>query len=129
MTILADAVILSWPEEAQFGALWPALAVLGSSLAWGVDNDLTSKVSLVDATWVAMSRTGCGQAPHQPLRRLRRRGRDAVRARTSQQPNPLVGRVRHQIQTALAAPLPVSVARHPIAVAAPCCRASERTSR
>lgn len=54
VAIVAGAVVLSWPGEARFGALWPALAVLGACLAWGVDNNLTRKVSLADATWVAM---------------------------------------------------------------------------
>ena len=52
--IVAGAVVLSWPGEARFGELWPALAVLGACLAWGLDNNLTRKVSLADATWVAM---------------------------------------------------------------------------
>lgn len=54
LAIVAGAVVLSWPGEAQFGELWPALAVLGACLAWGVDNNLTRRVSLADATWVAM---------------------------------------------------------------------------
>jgi len=54
LAIVAGAVVLSWPGEAQFGSLWPALAVLGACLAWGVDNNLTRKVSLADASWVAM---------------------------------------------------------------------------
>lgn len=54
LTIVAGAVVLSWPGQAKFGALWPALAVLGACLAWGVDNNLTRKVFLADATWVAM---------------------------------------------------------------------------
>ena len=54
MTIVAGAVVLSWPGQARFGAVWPSLMVLGACLAWGVDNNLTRKVSLADATWVAM---------------------------------------------------------------------------
>lgn len=53
LAIVAGAVILSWPGEARFGGLWPALAVLGACLAWGVDNNLTRKVALNDATWIA----------------------------------------------------------------------------
>ncbi|WP_295458484.1 DMT family transporter [uncultured Thiodictyon sp.] len=51
--IVAGALVLSWPGEARFGAAWPALAVLGAGLAWGIDNNLTRKVSLADATWIA----------------------------------------------------------------------------
>jgi drug/metabolite transporter (DMT)-like permease len=31
----------------------PIVAVLGACLAWGIDNNLTRKVSLSDATWIA----------------------------------------------------------------------------
>ena len=51
--IAAGAVVLSWPGEARFAGAWPALAVLGACLAWGIDNNLTRKVSLADATWIA----------------------------------------------------------------------------
>ncbi len=51
--IVAGAGILSWPGEARFAGLWPALAVLGACFAWGIDNNLTRKVSLTDTTWVA----------------------------------------------------------------------------
>jgi drug/metabolite transporter (DMT)-like permease len=51
--IVAGATVLSWPGEARFAGLWPALAVLGACLSWGIDNNLTRKVSLKDATWLA----------------------------------------------------------------------------
>jgi drug/metabolite transporter (DMT)-like permease len=51
--IVAGALVLSWPGEARFGDAWPALAVLGACAAWAVDNNLTRKVSLSDATWIA----------------------------------------------------------------------------
>ena len=53
IAIVAGAVVLSWPSEAQFSSLWPALAILGACFAWGLDNNLTRKVSLTDATWIA----------------------------------------------------------------------------
>lgn len=53
LAIVAGAVVLSWPGEAHFGAVWPALAVLGACAAWAVDNNLTRKVALNDATWIA----------------------------------------------------------------------------
>ncbi len=40
----------------HFGAAWPALAVLGACLAWALDNNLTRKVSLNDATWLAATK-------------------------------------------------------------------------
>jgi drug/metabolite transporter (DMT)-like permease len=51
--ILAGAVILSWPRELRIGELWPTLAVLGACLFWGIDNNLTRKISLADASWIA----------------------------------------------------------------------------
>jgi len=51
--IVLGAITVSWPGEARFAGWWPALAVLGACLAWGVDNNLTRKVSLSDATWIA----------------------------------------------------------------------------
>jgi drug/metabolite transporter (DMT)-like permease len=53
LSIVAGAVVLSWPEDLQLAALWPSLAVLGACLAWGIDNNLTRKVSHADATWIA----------------------------------------------------------------------------
>jgi drug/metabolite transporter (DMT)-like permease len=51
--IAAGTVVLAWSDEARFGDLWPALAVLGACLAWAIDNNLTRKVALADATWIA----------------------------------------------------------------------------
>jgi drug/metabolite transporter (DMT)-like permease len=51
--ILAGLLILSWPAEAKFSGLVPALCVLGACFCWAVDNNLTRKVSLSDATWIA----------------------------------------------------------------------------
>ena len=51
--IVAGALVLSWSGEVRFAGIWPILAVLGACLAWGVDNNLTRKISLNDATWIA----------------------------------------------------------------------------
>ena len=54
--IVAGGVLLAWPQE-QTGApqSWrSALLVLGACLAWAIDNNLTRKVSLADASWIAM---------------------------------------------------------------------------
>lgn len=53
LTIVAGAVVLSWPTQTSVLQLWPMLAVLGACFAWGVDNNLTRKVSLTDAAWIA----------------------------------------------------------------------------
>ena len=56
LAIVAGAVVLSGSGA---GAKWSmhdigaAALVLGACLAWGIDNNLTRKVSLADATWVA----------------------------------------------------------------------------
>lgn len=52
-SIVAGALVLGWPERAGVSASWPALAVLGACCAWGLDNNLTRKVSLADAGWIA----------------------------------------------------------------------------
>ena len=52
--VLAGALVVSWPRDIQFAGLVPALSVLGACLAWAIDNNLTRKVSLTDATWIAM---------------------------------------------------------------------------
>ena len=51
--IALGAALLSWPRNLRFAAVWPALAVLGACLAWAIDNNLTRKVSLTDASWIA----------------------------------------------------------------------------
>lgn len=61
--ILAGVAVLSWPGSTQltqaglinagYAELWPTLAILGACFAWGLDNNLTRKVSLTDASWIA----------------------------------------------------------------------------
>ena len=62
LVIVVGGLVLAWPaggrstlasETAALG-LWPALAVIGACLAWAVDNNLTRKVSLSDASQIAM---------------------------------------------------------------------------
>lgn len=52
--IVAGTLLLSWPAEPGFGAAAPTLAILGACLAWAIDNNLTRKVSLTDADFIAM---------------------------------------------------------------------------
>lgn len=51
--IVAGAVVLTWPGEARFSGMLPAFLVVGACLAWAIDNNLTRKVSLADASWIA----------------------------------------------------------------------------
>ncbi len=52
--IVAGALVLSWPGEFSILRGGPVLAVLGACLAWAVDNNLTCKVALTDASFIAM---------------------------------------------------------------------------
>ena len=52
--IVAGAALISWPGSLEWGGWRPSLLVLGACLAWGIDNNLTRKVSLSDASWIAM---------------------------------------------------------------------------
>jgi drug/metabolite transporter (DMT)-like permease len=51
--IVAGALVLSWPDEARLAGWVPTSAVLGACFAWAVDNNLTRKLALNDATWIA----------------------------------------------------------------------------
>lgn len=57
IAIVAGAVLLSWPGATPAAStsmmIMPSLGVLGACLAWALDNNLTRKVSLADATWIA----------------------------------------------------------------------------
>lgn len=53
IAIVAGAVLLSIPNGAELGSPWPALAILGACFFWGLDNNLTRKIALNDATWLA----------------------------------------------------------------------------
>lgn len=54
LAIVAGAVVLSRPDRHAPASVWPVLAVLAACLAWAVDNNLTRKVALADASWIAM---------------------------------------------------------------------------
>lgn len=53
LAILAGAVLLSW-QGGLDGAGLGALAILGACLAWGIDNNLTRKLSAGDPVEIAM---------------------------------------------------------------------------
>jgi drug/metabolite transporter (DMT)-like permease len=52
--IVLGAVAVAWPGEARFGEATASLLVLGACLGWAIDNNLTRKVSLSDASFIAM---------------------------------------------------------------------------
>ena len=50
LAIVAGALVLAWRGGGSGGS---ALAVLGACLAWALDNNLTRKISVADASWIA----------------------------------------------------------------------------
>ena len=52
--IVAGGLVLSWPGQVSSIPWRPALYVVGACAAWALDNNLTRKVSLNDASWLAM---------------------------------------------------------------------------
>lgn len=53
LAIVAGAVVLSWSPGSATKAWWPSLAVVAACLCWAIDNNLTRKVALSDAVWLA----------------------------------------------------------------------------
>jgi drug/metabolite transporter (DMT)-like permease len=53
LLILSGAVLLSWQGSAE-GIGWGALAIVGACVAWGIDNNLTRKLSAADPVQIAM---------------------------------------------------------------------------
>jgi drug/metabolite transporter (DMT)-like permease len=51
--ILAGAALLSWQSGAGAGAGWGTLLILGACLAWGIDNNLSRKLSAADPVQIA----------------------------------------------------------------------------
>lgn len=56
LCILAGALLLNWPTHVQPINFFPSLAILAACLAWGLDNNLTRKISLNDASWIAATK-------------------------------------------------------------------------
>ncbi len=58
LAIVSGALVLSWPRDVGRGegSLESALLIVAACLAWGIDNNLTRKISLADASFIAMSK-------------------------------------------------------------------------
>jgi drug/metabolite transporter (DMT)-like permease len=54
LAIVAGGLVLAWPGQMSWPQWRPALFVTAACLAWAIDNNLTRKVSLADASWIAM---------------------------------------------------------------------------
>ena len=53
--ILSGAVLLSWSGDGSgVGVGWAALAIAGACLAWGIDNNLTRKLSAADPVQITL---------------------------------------------------------------------------
>ena len=51
--IVAAGVLLSWDQQALLGSSWGVAAIVGACLCWGIDNNLTRKISASDAVQIA----------------------------------------------------------------------------
>jgi drug/metabolite transporter (DMT)-like permease len=54
LTIVAGGAVLSWEGRLSWGGVAGPLAVAGACLCWGIDNNLTQKVSAGDPVQIAM---------------------------------------------------------------------------
>src|SRR4029077_2180068 len=53
-SLVAGAAILSWCGVPSFDSIAGPLAIAGACVSWGLDNNLTRKVSLADPLQIAM---------------------------------------------------------------------------
>lgn len=53
LLIVAAGALLSWDQAPAAGLPWGAIAILGACLCWGIDNNLTRKVSASDPLQIA----------------------------------------------------------------------------
>lgn len=51
--IVAGGALLAFEPRAAAGAYGGAAAIVGACLAWGIDNNLTRRISAADAAWIA----------------------------------------------------------------------------
>ena len=76
--ITGGGVLLSWAGDAAAGVPWGALAVAGACLAWGIDNNLTRKVSGGNPVQIAAVKglvAGRREPGPRPARRVATAGR------------------------------------------------------
>lgn len=53
LLIVAAGVLLSWDQAPASGPPWGVIAIIGACLCWGIDNNLTRKVSASDPLQIA----------------------------------------------------------------------------
>jgi drug/metabolite transporter (DMT)-like permease len=54
--ITAGGALLSWAGRPALGAPWGALAIIGACFAWGIDNNLTRRISAGDPVQIAAAK-------------------------------------------------------------------------
>ena len=54
--ITLGGLLLSWGGRLEVGVPWGVLAITGACLAWGIDNNLTRKVSAGDPVQIAAAK-------------------------------------------------------------------------
>ncbi|PWV61098.1 DMT family transporter [Plasticicumulans acidivorans] len=62
LLIVAGSLCLGWTGVFEAGALWPALAIVGACLCWGLDNNLTRSIAQYDAAQIASLKGLCAGA-------------------------------------------------------------------
>jgi drug/metabolite transporter (DMT)-like permease len=59
LLIVAGAVVLSWQGAVSLNSVVGPIAIIGACIAWGLDNNLTRRVSLSDPLQIAMLKGLC----------------------------------------------------------------------
>ncbi|MBI3797241.1 MAG: DMT family transporter, partial [Deltaproteobacteria bacterium] len=56
VAITAGGLLLSWTGQPELGISWGSVAIIGACLAWGIDNNLTRKISAGDPVQIAAAK-------------------------------------------------------------------------
>ena len=56
LLIVSGGIVLTWDQNPSEGHPWGAFLILGACLCWGIDNNLTRKVSASDAVQIAATK-------------------------------------------------------------------------
>lgn len=56
VAITAGGLLLSWTGQPELGMSWGSVAIIGACLAWGIDNNLTRKISAGNPVQIAAAK-------------------------------------------------------------------------
>lgn len=56
LLIVGGGMVLTWDQAPSLGTPWGVVLILGACLCWGIDNNLTTKVSASDAIQIAATK-------------------------------------------------------------------------